>query len=83
MSNVDVPTVLYHGSNDWLADPKDVQILISELPKLIKSAEIPSWEHLDFIWGLDAAQLVYKPAIAYLRQSASITRIGYRGDVME
>lgn len=81
VSNVNVPTVLYYGSNDWLADPKDVHLLMERLPKttLIASFEIPKWEHLDFLWGLDAARLVYKPAISYLRKYASTKKQDYQG----
>ena len=70
MANVSVPTVLYYGSNDWLADPRDVASLASALPNVIHSQEIPKWEHLDFIWGLDANRLVYKPLMKYLREYA-------------
>lgn len=73
MSNVKVPTVLYYATDDWLADPRDVTMsLTSVLPNLIHHEEIPKWEHLDFIWGLDAATLVYKPLIKYLNQFAGV-----------
>ena len=65
-----VPVALYYGENDWLADPKDVENLIPKLQNLIHSAEIPKWNHLDFIWGLDAATLVYKEIIAYIQHQA-------------
>jgi lysosomal acid lipase/cholesteryl ester hydrolase len=72
MSNVRVPTVLYYASNDWLADPQDVTLLAKALPDLVHSEEIPNWEHLDFIWGLDAAKLVYKPLMNYLNEFAGL-----------
>ena len=72
MSDIHVPIVLYYAQNDWLADPKDVGLLIKDLPNLVNSVEIPGWEHLDFIWGLDAAKLVYEPSISYLRKYASV-----------
>ena len=72
MSKVNVPTVLYYASNDWLADPTDVKLLQKALPNVVYSDEIPNWEHLDFIWGLDAARLVYKPLVKYLNQFANL-----------
>ncbi|CAB3983685.1 Hypothetical predicted protein, partial [Paramuricea clavata] len=74
MSNVRVPTVLYYGSNDWLADPHDVTLLAKALPNVVHIEEIPKWEHLDFIWGLDAARLVYKPLIKYLNQFSGMEK---------
>lgn len=71
MSNVLVPTVLYYGKNDWLADSRDAKLLAKALqPNLVHSEGIPNWEHLDFIWGLDAARLVYKPLINFLNKFA-------------
>lgn len=71
VSKVDVPTVVYHASNDWLADPKDVKLLLNNIPKLVHSSEISGWQHLDFIWALDAASQVYKSVITYLKQYSS------------
>lgn len=62
-----VPVALYYGENDWLADPKDVKNLIPKLQNLIHSVEISKWNHLDFIWGMDAATLVYKEIIGYIK----------------
>ena len=74
MSKVTVPTVLYYASNDWLADPRDVMLLAQALPNVVHSKEIPNWEHLDFIWGLDATTLVYKPLIKYLEKFAVLEK---------
>ena len=65
MSDFHVPTTLYHGGNDWLADPTDVKLLVDELPKgVVKSIKfIPDWMHLDFIWGIDAPKMVYNDLI--------------------
>ncbi|XP_028397346.1 lysosomal acid lipase/cholesteryl ester hydrolase-like [Dendronephthya gigantea] len=72
VSHVSVPTVLYYGEHDWLADPRDVASLAKALPNVIYSQEIPKWEHLDFIWGLDASRLVYKPLLKYLNEYAML-----------
>jgi len=57
---------LYYAGNDWLADPKDVHLLFNGLPKGVLTADpkfIPKWMHLDFIWGENAADKVYKDLI--------------------
>ena len=65
-----LPVAVYSGENDWLADPKDVQYLLSQLPNVIHSVEIPKWNHLDFIYGLDAAPVVYNEIIEYIQHSS-------------
>ena len=62
-SAVDVPVAIYWGGNDWLADPKDVKRLKQVLPKMWYDKYIEGWQHLDFIWGLDAAPQVYNDVI--------------------
>jgi len=61
LSAIKVPVVLYAGGEDYLADPKDVDRLVSELAPgvLVKRVNIPTYAHLDFSWGVDANTLVY------------------------
>ena len=59
-----VPTALFTGGHDWLADPEDVQNLIPKIEHTVfNHTTIESYEHLDFIWGLNASDLVYKVII--------------------
>ena len=53
------PTVLFAGSNDKLADPKDVQLLKKRLTNLRYFEEIEGWNHVDFLFGNDAPSLLY------------------------
>ncbi|XP_068679321.1 lysosomal acid lipase/cholesteryl ester hydrolase-like isoform X2 [Montipora foliosa] len=59
LQEVDLPVALYSGSNDWLADPIDVAYLASQLPNM-SHEEIPGWNHVDFIWGMQAPTLYHK-----------------------
>ncbi|XP_003383462.2 PREDICTED: gastric triacylglycerol lipase-like [Amphimedon queenslandica] len=73
LSQFPVPTYLFTGNKDWLADPTDVKGLINKLNTTSNSLKgvtnIPYYEHLDFIWGIDAAEKVYKVIISYINGS--------------
>jgi len=63
ISNMDVPVVMYHGSNDWLVVPGDVYQLESETKNLVSKKLIDGWEHLDFIWAMNAPSQCYNEII--------------------
>ncbi len=48
---------------------QDVQLLMDKLTKgqLRGSFYIPKWNHLDFIWGVDAASVVYSQILNILK----------------
>jgi len=61
LANMAAPVALFAGGKDALADPTDVSRLMSELnPDMIKfSTSISYYSHLDFVWGLDAYEVLY------------------------
>ena len=66
-SDLRVPMALFTGGKDWLADPEDVSELLPVLSKtghLISHKNVPYYDHLDFIWGMDAASVIYKDIIS-------------------
>ena len=64
MSALNVPTAFFTGGHDFLADPKDVANLMARIKStLVFAKNISSYEHLDFIWGINANQLVYDEII--------------------
>ncbi|XP_064397366.1 putative lysosomal acid lipase/cholesteryl ester hydrolase isoform X2 [Halichondria panicea] len=66
VTELNVPTALFTGGNDWLADPTDVNAsipLLNTTGKVFFRKHIPKYDHLDFIWGLDSATLVYSDII--------------------
>ena len=63
-----VPTVLVHGMEDWLATPKDVAFTASQLPNLIKTIRMELYNHMDFIWGMNAHKDIYQPVIHIMKQ---------------
>ena len=61
------------GGADLLSDSRDIDALTSALPPeyLAEVLIEPSYEHLDFVWGMDAHVLIY-PSIRRLLQRYSI-----------
>lgn len=60
------PVVLFTGPNDDLADPKDVELLIAGLQNsgaIVGIFPIPSYAHMDFVWGINANRDVYKTVV--------------------
>ena len=49
------------GGEDRLADPSDVADLRAALPHgvLVSEVHVGRYEHMDFIWGQDAASTLY------------------------
>ncbi|XP_048240638.1 lysosomal acid lipase/cholesteryl ester hydrolase-like [Haliotis rufescens] len=69
VNKMDTPVYLFYSENDWLADVQDVKLLMSKLTRgqLQGSFYIPKWNHLDFIWGVDAVNVVYKKIIDIIK----------------
>ncbi|VDI70066.1 Hypothetical predicted protein, partial [Mytilus galloprovincialis] len=67
VGNMKTPVLLYSAVNDWLADPKDVSYLKTQLHTRYNSTEIPKWNHLDFTWGIDAGKILYSQLIQILK----------------
>lgn len=73
LSNLTVPTTLFTGSKDWLADPKDVAKLIPQIKPVLKNhTNIPYYEHLDFIWGKDAHIDIYHVIIKHAKEKIAL-----------
>ena len=62
-----MPVVTYTGGHDLLADPKDVAWLLKQItPSLLANHNVPSWEHLDFIWAFDAPKYCYNDILDWV-----------------
>ncbi|KAK6107582.1 alpha/beta-hydrolase lipase region family protein [Brugia pahangi] len=71
ISSVNVPIYLYWSLNDWLANTIDIRkSLLSVLPnKSIRGGKVfKNYNHLDFIWGLRAANEIYRSIISIIHK---------------
>ncbi|KAL7287740.1 hypothetical protein TKK_0018123 [Trichogramma kaykai] len=70
LSKVQVPVGIFWSENDWLASPIDVQRLYKSLPNKIINYKVdyPKFNHLDFLWAVDAPKLVYKKLVATMEE---------------
>ena len=62
---INVPIASYWSQNDWLAQPSDVLRFLTRIPNSILSYEVPfeQWNHLDYLWGIDAKDILYPQVI--------------------
>ncbi|CAH8624915.1 unnamed protein product [Schistosoma haematobium] len=60
ISQLKIPIIIYYGGHDWLASYNDVHKLIKQINYTISSIHyFPEYNHLDFVWGLNAGKLLY------------------------
>jgi lysosomal acid lipase/cholesteryl ester hydrolase len=72
---VNAPVYLYWSDADWLGDKKDIEeYLLPNLPPqyLVQNNFLADFNHLDFIWGLNAAKMIYEPIIDICKKDAGI-----------
>jgi pimeloyl-ACP methyl ester carboxylesterase len=65
-----VPTVIFSGDEDWLADPTDVNYIYDNIQPttLVFRKDIPDYNHMDFIWALSASKLIYPDLMEQMRK---------------
>ncbi|KAM6265924.1 gastric triacylglycerol lipase-like [Porphyrio hochstetteri] len=66
IEKIRTPIAVWSGGNDKFADPKDMAELLPRISNLIYHEHFPAWGHLDFIWGLDATEKMYRKIIELL-----------------
>lgn len=72
VENMATPTVLFAGAKDKLADPKDVEILKKRLSNIKYFEQIEHWNHLDFLFGIDAPELLYSKMLDIMETESGL-----------
>jgi len=55
LSKTYVPTFVMSGVRDTLCPPEDVSWTVGQLPNVVKHVVIRDYNHLDFMWAMDAS----------------------------
>ena len=53
------PTAFFYGGNDGLSNKTDVQALAAKISNLVFADYIAEYNHIDFIFGIDAPERLY------------------------
>ncbi|XP_032101542.1 lipase member K [Sapajus apella] len=68
ITKMEVPTAIWNGGRDIVADPKDVENLLPQISNLIYYKLIPHYNHVDFYLGQDAPQEIYRDLIRLMEE---------------
>ena len=72
LSKVKVPVLAFTAPRDWLADASDTADLLASLPNLQFQVDVRGWNHLDLVWGKDAAHYCYHPMVDWFQKFTPI-----------
>jgi len=68
----DVPVAIFYGTQDYLANPQDVEgFLMKNLKSLFYSKKLEGFKHNDFVWGKQAMEEIYIFVLHLLTQKSS------------
>ncbi|XP_058794543.1 uncharacterized protein LOC131666151 [Phymastichus coffea] len=67
---ITAPIALFSSTNDWLATPKDVELLTNKLRSIIYHQKITAnpFNHYDFLWGRTAPRIVFEPLMRLMEK---------------
>ncbi|XP_034256405.1 lipase 3-like isoform X3 [Thrips palmi] len=67
---ITAPVALYYSANDYFVYPPDVEQLANDLPNVFHKYLVPdsTFNHFDFILGVDARQLLFKEVLGVMLQ---------------
>ncbi|XP_036034753.1 tear acid lipase-like protein [Onychomys torridus] len=72
VEDMKVPTAMWSGGEDFLADPIDVRQLEANISNLVYHKKIAEYSHMDFVIGLDAPNKVFNEIVTFINEDQSI-----------
>ncbi|XP_060042423.1 lipase member K isoform X2 [Erinaceus europaeus] len=68
VTQMSVPTAVWSGAQDPVADPIDVENLLPKISRLVYYKLIPHYNHVDFYLGQDAPQEIYQDLMRLMEE---------------
>uniref|UniRef100_A0A8B7WGW0 Lipase member K-like n=1 Tax=Castor canadensis TaxID=51338 RepID=A0A8B7WGW0_CASCN len=68
VTKMEVPTAIWSGGQDVVADAKDTENLLPKIANLIYYKMIPYYNHMDFYLGQDAPWEIYQDLIGMMEE---------------
>lgn len=68
LKDVKVLMAIWSGGVDCPSDPREVASLLPQARNLVYHKVIPQWNHLDFLLGLDATEVLYQEIINMMKR---------------
>uniref|UniRef100_A0ACB8F8R5 Uncharacterized protein n=1 Tax=Sphaerodactylus townsendi TaxID=933632 RepID=A0ACB8F8R5_9SAUR len=68
IEDMTVPTAVWSGGKDIIMNKTDTEQLVHRISHLVFYKNIPDWQNMDFMWGLDAPVLLYPDILALLQK---------------
>ncbi|XP_053168001.1 lipase member M-like isoform X2 [Hemicordylus capensis] len=68
IEDMTVPTAVWNGGKDLMTSKKDIELLLPRIPNLVFYKYIPDWQHVDFLWGLDAPERLFPDMLYLMKQ---------------
>lgn len=74
LSAITAKVALYYSQNDLLGQPEDVTRLYFALPNVVERylVDYPSFNHLDFMWGINAPELLFGRMFKNMRYAEEV-----------
>jgi pimeloyl-ACP methyl ester carboxylesterase len=64
-----MPILLVQGGKDVLVSDVDFQGLLSLMPADVQTIIVKDWNHLDYLWAMDATTLAYPQILKFLNEA--------------
>ncbi|XP_068623064.1 gastric triacylglycerol lipase-like [Battus philenor] len=77
---ITLPIALISSDNDWLASEEDVNNLYTRLANPLEHYIVPykDFNHLDFLWAIDAPKLVYNKLLQLLEDGVNKYSVNFQ-----